>query len=171
MYLSFLYFLSYNFAWSTFLCPSPSLFLSLSASLLNLLSDLTTCNLAQYKIIFNIDICSNLSRQGSYESNLNRKEENERISVQFDKPKTTFDSINSNLKATYEQLSIPVSNVNRSSRDRNTRSSMEYGLPDDVENGESDDDEFGRSGVPDEDVLGTGGWGTIESQAFRCVEK
>ena len=115
--------------------------------------------------------CSNLSRQGSYETNLNRKEENERISVQFDKPKTTFDSINSNLKATYEQLSIPVSNVNRSSRDRNTRSSMEYGLPDDVENGESEDDEFGRSGVPDEDVLGTGGWGTIESQAFRCVEK
>ena len=47
---------------------------------------------------------------------------------------------------------------------------MEYGISDDIENGESEDDEFGRSAIPDEDVLGTGGWGTIESQAFRCVD-
>ena len=121
-------------------------------------------------MICDIVTCSNSSRQGSYETSLARKEENERISVLFDKPKTTVDSINSNLKSTYEQLCNPVSNVNRSSRDRNARSSMEYGISDDIENGESEDDEFGRSAIPDEDVLGTGGWGTIESQAFRCVD-
>ena len=142
----------------------------------------TDIPLISFSIIKYFTIFFLLSRHTSNENKNNRKEENERISVFFDKPKTTFDSINSDLRSTYEERNPPVTNILRSSMDRNSRSSMQYGLPIDRDEDEDrnnddnyDENENEHSGLSlgaksGDNALETGGWGTIESQAFRLVQ-